>query len=455
MNIGDKLEPSTSRVYGEPRHTWLGNGRRYVVYISLFFLLIINYIDRINLSVAAGSIRLAYHLSPIELGYLFSAYSWTYALCLVPLGLAIDRWGIRYMVAAAMIVWSTGGMLTGVAFSFATLLVARLVLGAGEAAGLPAGSRVLREWAPRNERGLATGILNAGVYIGPALGAPLVGWLISDWGWRASFYVTGLIGIVFGVLWLVFYRLPERAQWICDGERRKILTERDYAVTITERPSSRMILKALLRSPTMWVLTVSHGCIGYTAFLLISWLPRYFEVYRGVDILKSSGLTAVPYFIAGILLVPISKLSDRLIAGTGLREGRRRNLVALNMLAASSILAIPYVSNISVILAIFSLSLTCVASALSLNTALANDLLRGSEASGAAIGFVLTGGNVFGITAPIVTGYIVAATNQFDVAFTIAGVLAAIGAIMNFMFTRRTIYIGPAQREVLELKSAE
>jgi MFS transporter, ACS family, D-galactonate transporter len=125
------LEPSTPRVYGGPRHIWLGNSRRYAVYISLFLLLIINYIDRIYLSVAAGSIRLAYHLSPIEPGYLFSAYLWTYALCLVPLGLAIDRWGIRYMVAVAMIVWSAGGMLTGVAISFATLLVARLVLGAG------------------------------------------------------------------------------------------------------------------------------------------------------------------------------------------------------------------------------------------------------------------------------------------------------------------------------------
>jgi MFS family permease len=449
------LEPITSRIRSEAWNIRLGSGRRYVVYISLFLLMIINYIDRINLSVAGGSIRLAYHLSPIELGYLFSAYSWTYALCLVPLGLTVDRWGIRYLVAAAMIVWSVGGMLTGVATSFAALLVARLVLGAGEAASLPAGSRVVREWAPRNERGLATGILNAGVYIGPALGAPLVGWIISYWGWRVSFYVTGLIGILFGVLWFIFYRLPESAQWICDGERRRILAERDYADAVAERPSSRAILKALLKSPTMWVLTVSHGCAGYTAYLLISWLPRYFEISRGADILKSSGLTAVPYFIAGILLVPISKLSDRLITHTGLREGRRRNVVALNMLAASGILVIPHVSNLNVIVAIFSLSLTCVASALSLNTALTNDLMRGSEASAAAVGFVLTGGNVFGIISPIVTGYIVAATNQFDVAFTIAGVLAGIGAITNFMFTRKTINIGPVQNDVLELKGAE
>jgi ACS family glucarate transporter-like MFS transporter len=428
----------------------LGGAARYVIFAGLFLMMTINYVDRINLSVAGSSIVAAYELSPIELGYLFSAYSWTYAASLIPIGLMIDRWGTRLMVGAAMVVWSVGGVLTGAVASYPALIASRLVLGAGEAAGFPAGSRVIREWAPRSERGLAIGVINAGAYFGPAFGAVFVGWLISVSDWRTSFYITGAVGIVFGAIWYALYRTPEHASFVGDAERAKIVDERDHAGAGNDRLSGWTTLRSLAASHTLWALFLTQACGAYTLYLFAAWLPRYFEMTRGTDILKTAGLTAVPYVTTGVLVLVISWLSDRYL-GNAVAGGQRRNMIAGNLLIASVVMAVPYVSSLAGILIIFTVSLTCLASGLSLNMALANDLLKCSEATATVTGIVFTGGNVAGIIAPIVTGYIVTATGQFDAAFTIAGTLLALGAVISLAFTRESI--GEAMSEAAAVQA--
>jgi ACS family glucarate transporter-like MFS transporter len=416
----------------------LGGAVRYVVFVGLFLMMTINFIDRINLSVAGGAIAAAYQLSPIELGYLFSAYSWTYTASLIPIGLMVDRWGTRAMLGAAMAVWSIGGMLTGAVVSYPALIASRLVLGAGEAAGFPAGSRVIREWTPRSERGLAIGFINAGTYLGPAVGAVFVGWLISISDWRTSFYVTGAIGVVYGAVWYALYRTPEQASFVGAAEKAKILSERDHEGTGRGALSGWTALGVLVRSRTLWAIFLTQACAAYSLYLFVAWLPGYFQATRGTDILKTAGLTAVPYLVTAVLVPVVSWISDRYL-GNDVAGGRRRNLIAVTLLIASVLMAVPYASSLAGILAILTVSLTGLASGLSLNMALANDLLRRSEATATATGFIFTGGNIAGIISPIVTGYIVAATGQFDAAFTIAGTLLALGAVISFALTRESI----------------
>jgi MFS family permease len=427
----------------------LGGAVRYVVFVGLFLMMTINFIDRINLSMAGSSIATAYKLSPVELGYLFSAYSWTYTASLIPIGMMIDRWGTRFMLGAAMTVWSIGGMLTGAVMSYPALIASRLVLGAGEAAGFPAGSRVIREWAPRSERGLATGFINAGTYVGPALGAVFVGWLISISDWRTSFYVTGAIGIVFGVIWYALYRAPEHASFVGAAEKEKVLAERDHAGAGGGRPFDFTTPAVLVTSRTLWALFLTQACAAYSLYLYVAWLPGYFERTRGGDILKTAGLTAVPYLTTAILVPVISWVSDRYL-GNAVAGGRRRNMIAASLLVASVLMAVPYASSLASILLILTVALTCLATGLSLNMALANDLLRRSEATATATGFIFTGGNISGIISPIVTGHIVAATGQFDVAFTIAGALLALGAVVSFALTRESIGAAAAGEAVSE-----
>jgi ACS family glucarate transporter-like MFS transporter len=416
----------------------LGGRVRYVIFVGLLLMMTINFIDRINLSVAGSAIAAAYQLSPIELGYLFSAYSWTYTASLIPIGLMIDRWGTRLLLGAAMTVWSIGGMLTGAVTSFPALIASRLVLGAGEAAGFPAGSRVIREWAPRSERGLATGFINAGTYVGPALGALFVGWLISISDWRTSFFVTGAIGILYGAFWYALYRTPERASFIGAAEKTRILAERDHEGAGKDASSGWTALGVLAKSRALWAIFLTQACGAYSFYLFVAWLPGYFQATRGTDILKTAGLTAVPYLVTAILVPVVSWISDRHL-GNAVADGRRRNMIAVNLLIASVLMAVPYASSLPGILVILSISLTCLASGLSLNMALANDLLRRSEATATVTGFIFTGGNISGIVSPIVTGYIVAATGQFDAAFTVAGTLLTLGAVVSFALTRESI----------------
>ncbi len=150
--------------------------------MAMFAMNMLNYADRINLSMAASNIASTFDLSPIEMGYMFSSFLWTYLICLIPAGLAVDSLGARKVTAIAMIVWSVGGLVSGLASSFLLLLGARLILGIGESASYPAGGRIVKEWAPTNERGFAASLLNAGAYAGPAVGSIVVGSLITSLG---------------------------------------------------------------------------------------------------------------------------------------------------------------------------------------------------------------------------------------------------------------------------------
>jgi MFS family permease len=418
----------------------LQHRKRYLVYGGMFVLMLVSYLDRINLSVAAKPIANAYGLSTIAVGYLLSAYLWSYLVFLIPLGFAVDRWGARRITAASMAIWSVGGALTGVAGGFTSMLGSRMVLGVGEAAGYPAGGRVIREWAPRSERGLAAAWLNGGAYAGPAIGAVAVGWIVTAFGWQQSFLISGGLGLVIAVLWYLLYRSPEQAKWISGTERELILREREETpVKDSARENSWASLRILLRSKTMWGLLLTQGCAGYTLYLFMSWLPTYLASSRGLDVLKSGAFTAVPYAVAVVLGLALGRASDAFLRRSHLASGGRRKIIAVCTLLSAVILVTPAVSATWLLLALFSLSLTCVSTAMAMNIALTNDLLRDGSRSGVAISVLIFGGNGFGLLAPIVTGYAVAATGSFSTAFGIAGLLLLIGTTLILAMTRRPI----------------
>ena len=418
--------------------------RRYYVYAGLFVLMFINYLDRVNLSVAAKTIAANFSLSPIGMGYIFSAYLWTYLVCLIPMGMVADRFGGRAVTYATLGLWSFAGIWTGFSTSYSSLMASRLVLGVGESASYPSGSKIIREWAPVRERGIASAFLNCGAHAGLCFGSVVVGSLIVTFGWRESFYITGAAGFVLAVLWFALYREPERAFWLGADERSFILKERGAAPT-SEKLNQRTVLKRILSSRSMWSLAVTQGCAGYTLFLLLSWLPSYMAASRGMDILKSSLFSAIPYGAAAFLGLGLGWLSDRLLRNSDPRKGERRKLIAAMLLLSSVILLTPLFESIWVIEALISISLACVATAMAMNIALTSDLLTDGRANGTAIGVLLIGGNLFGTAAPIVTGYVVAATGGFSGAFLIAGTLLLGGAVVIMLGARTPISLATGQ----------
>lgn len=387
---------------------------------------------------SAKPIAAEFGLSPVEMGYLFSSFLWLYVICLIPMGMIVDRVGTRMVNAAGIALWSLATVSTGLAPGYGALIASRLVMGMGESTSYPAGNRVIREWMPASERGLSMSVFNSGAYFGPAIGSILIGALVAAAGWRMAFYVCGGIGFVWLALWLLRYRLPEHADWISAGERAHILRERN-AGTDVPKGARAIGVQGLLRAPALWGIMLTQGCGVYTQYLFLTWLPGYLQSQKSISLLASATLSSMPYFGAVVLGIALGRVSDRLLARQAASNGRRRLMVAAMMLLGSVILLVPLASSLEVILLLITVALTGVSSAISLNFALLNDLLMSPADIGSATGMQVFGGNVFGLLAPIVTGYVISSTGNYDLAFVIAGCLLVIGVASSLFLTRGAI----------------
>src|ERR1035438_6843182 len=302
----------------------LWSGKRLYIALLLFLNLFINYMHRINLSVAAPAIAKDFGWDAGTMGLLFSSYQWTYCLFLLLWGWMSDRIGTRWVNGLSVTIWSIAGMLTGVAATLGSMLATRLALGAGEAASFPTSAKVVRQWFPASERGLATAIFNAGTFAGPAFSAPLVAWLLLKEGWRMSFMITGSLGFLWVVLWLTFFRSPSECSWLSQDERRYIEAQTDHAKSAT--PAKGALLRLVGRR-TMWGLFLTQGCCAYTMLLFLFWLPSYLVQSRHMSLVRASWFTSLPYVVAVILGLLIGRLSDRMLSREGIRQGKRRSIL--------------------------------------------------------------------------------------------------------------------------------
>ena len=414
--------------------------RRGWVALLIFTIVIINYMDRIALSVASKSIAAEFSFSPIQMGYLLSAFLWTYVLCLIPFGLLVETVGAKRMVGGGIALWSAATAATAVTAGFASILGARLVMGASEATTYPACGRVIREWFPEKERGMMTTLFNGGSSAGPAIGAVATAALVSSFGWRIAFVVLGAIGFVWLAAWQLWYGQPERVAWLTVGEKNKIVAERNGdsgAATIEDAPPSS--LRYLLSQQSVWGLVITQGCLVYTAYLFLTWLPAYLQSTRELTTMNTGYLTAAPYLATIILSLMITRISDRTLSSAAIQAGKRRNFIVGMALLSTLILLAPVVRELWQLLAILVLVLTGSTTGAGLNFTLASDLLRSPRDVSRVIAITAFGGNSFGLIAPIITGYIVAGSGGYTWTFRIAAALLLCGAITTLLMTRKTI----------------
>jgi MFS family permease len=404
----------------------------------MFLLATINYVDRIVLSVSSTPIAQEFGIDKVQLGYLFSSFLWLYVVCLVPMGMIVDKLGTRTVNAAGIGLWSIATALTGLATGFGMLIGTRVLMGVGESTTYPASGRLIREWIPLKERALFAAIFNGGAYFGPAIGGLLLAWLVSQAGWRTTFLICAAVGFLWLLAWIIWFRKPEEVSWLSDEERAFILRERNGNKNAPAEGHS-IGLRGLLSSSSMLGLMVTQGCAVYTQYFFLTWLPNYLQTERGMSLLKSGALMSLPFLGAVVLTVLLGKLSDSLLTEESARSGGRRRLGAMLMLMGSVILLTPLVDNVYLILVLITLALGGVASAVALNIAMIGDLLQTPADSGRATGLLILGGNVFGILAPIVTGYVVQSTGSFNMAFVVAGALLAAGALTVFLLARTPI----------------
>ena len=412
--------------------------RRYVIYLLLFLFLSVYSLDRAMMGVVGSTVAREMEIGPVALGYLFSSYLWLYALTLLPAGAITDRTGAQRMSAIAAGGWSVFQMLGGFASSLGFLLVSRLGLGVFESAANPCAHSAIREWTPRGERGFVTSIWYSGTNAGPAMGTPLVAWLTTVYGWRSAFIVTGLLGLAWVAIWLPLYRPPERARWLSETERTKILAERGSAesVATSDAVGYRGLL---LETPTLWGLALTQGCINYTSYFFLAWLPGFLQSSYHLTVMQAGGYTAVPFALSVFLSIALSYVCDRVLSARAIHDGMRRYAVALGALMSASIVLTPYVGSVGTATVVLTIALTFNTFAQSMNFALANDRLRSPGDVGRTYAFFTLGGISFGIIGPIVTGYLVAMTGDFKIALVLCGGLSVVAAVLVTTLTTRPL----------------
>jgi MFS family permease len=299
---------------------------RYAIYGLLFLVSVVTYFDRVVLSLTLPALSRDFGLGVIEQGYLLSAFLWIYVCLLVPAGVVLDWMGTRRLVATAMTFWSLMTIASGATFNFASMLVTRILLGVGEAPAYPACVRAVREWAPLRERAFATSVFGAGANFGTAVSTVAITWVITVAGWRMAFVVSGASGLVLVVVWLIFYHDPRTAHWLGREEFQ------------------------LARYRAMWALVIVMGCINYTNYLTLSWLPTYLVRSRGLDLMHSGYDFAIINIGACLFTLLFGRLSDAALTPEaawrgGLHHGQRRAAGSANQYAMAARLGTDSVCN--------------------------------------------------------------------------------------------------------------
>ena len=305
---------------------------RWFLVFWLFVLSAVSYLDRVNISIASGSIVDAYHLTDVQLGKVFSALVAGYALFQTVGGYLADRFGPRRVLTAGVLWWGIFTALTvlvpaGIGGALFLFVLVRFFLGAGEAVIYPAANQFVARWIPVRERGIANGWIFAGVGAGAGLTPPLITYLMIHYGWRSSFWVCAIIGLLAGAVWFFAARdNPAEHPQVSAAELSAIQS----GLTVTgnspnsgnESADVPVPWKRVLRSREVWAMTLSYFCYGYVAWIFFSWFYRYLAKVRGLDLKSSAFYSMLPFLAMLVCCLLGGTVNDRLTKWRGPRLGR-------------------------------------------------------------------------------------------------------------------------------------
>jgi sugar phosphate permease len=385
---------------------------------------VINYIDRATLAVANPLIREDLGLSIADMGYLLSAFLWSYAFAQLPTGAMVDKLGPRILLTLGLSLWSLAQVLGGFVQGFAQFFGARILLGIGEAPQFPTGARVVRDWFNQRDRGLATGIFNCASSLGTALAVPLLTFLMLTFGWRVMFILMGAAGLAMAAVWYFVYRNPSELA---------LTPEENAYRTQGDPPGQRINVsfrewKLLFRFRTTWGMILGYfGCI-YLTWIYTAWLPGYLEIERHMSV-KYTGLAAAIPFAWGVVGGVLGGYIADILVRRGVAPVKsRRYPAAIALLGtAGCTMAAAFVTSNALAIAFISASLFLVYVTSTCAWALSSVAVptNCTASIGAMQNF---GGYLGGALAPTVTGLIVQHTGSFVPALVVGAVIGVASA---------------------------
>ncbi|MBE3588460.1 MAG: MFS transporter [Thermoanaerobacteraceae bacterium] len=403
------------------------NRLRWFILGWLFIITLVSYMDRVNLSVAVPLIMKEFHLNASQIGVVISGLTIGYTIMNFPGGFLADRFSPKWILVIALILWSLLTIATGLAWSFASLFIIRILFGASEGPLGPCNTKIVSQWMLPRERGTASGLWLSAMTLGMVVGAPLSAYIIHSYGWRSVFYIFGVGGI--GLALLTTYLLqskPEEHPWI-DKHELAVIREHNYPEKMSvQKESSGKLLLAVFSSPLAWLLALTYFGLTALYWANVGWLPTYFVKARGSNILSSGLYSALPYFSASLGPVIIGALSDRLFKGW-----RSPLLITVSIITVPFVFIAVNAAQLETSLIAFCLAAFFDFAGIGLMWALSLELFP-KERVAAASGFMLMWGSAAGILSPIITGVILQNTGSFNhayYAFAIAALFSAILAV--------------------------
>lgn len=426
---------------------------RYGIIAVIFVLTTINYASRATLSIAGAPLADELHISAIQMGYLFSAFAWAYVIGQIPGGALLDRFGSKAVYLCAVLFWSlftaaqASVSVDGLMPALASLLLLRFLLGLAEAPSFPANARLVANWFPSSERGTASAIFNSAQYFSLVVFGPLMGWITQRFGWRSVFLAMGAIGLAAAALFAAIVDAPTRHRHVNRAELDYI--EAGGALVHLDKPGDRpkaspvrwAVIRQLLGNRMLLGIYLGQYCITALTYFYSTWFPIYLIKARGLTVMQAGVASAGPAICGWIGGILGGLASDLLLRRGATLSTARKIPITAGLIVSGAIILCNFTGSQALVLTFMSIAFFGKGVA-SLGWAVLSDVAP-AQVTGLSGSIFNTFGNVAGIVTPVVIGYIVSATQSFDLALVFVFAHSAV-ALVSF-----TALAGPIRRLVL------
>lgn len=406
-------------------------GKRWVMVGMVSLAIAINYLDRVNFGVATPTLMETFNLTAGQMGILMSAFFWSYTLMMLPAGGLLNRFGPKSVMFGSVFGWGLMTMLTAAANSFGSFMAIRIGLGLTEAPGFPASARVVSVWVPVKERTFASACFDCCARLGSAFAPPIVAWLILNYGWKASFVVTGAIAVVFSFFWLLVYKEPDEHPTVSESELAYIRQDE----VITEE--GKIQVKPIPMFKLFTYRVVAQVAIGYAMYLYVwtvfnTWMPAYFVQARGLSLTAMGFAAMYPYICAVVCELVGGKVFDGWYARGASVTTLRRTGMTIGLLGSSLFIFLAMTATTATMAIVW---LCCFMGIFAFGAsnvwAIPSDIAPYGQAGGVG-GIYNFVGNFGALLAPMVTGFFVGSKYGYNGAFTVCVIIAIISAGLFF-----------------------
>jgi len=396
---------------------------RWLIVCLLFFGTTINYIDRQVIGLLKPLLEKEFHWTEIDYARIIMAFTAAYATGLLLFGRAIDKMGTRLGFTVSIVVWSVAAMLHAVVKTVSGFGIVRVMLGLGESGNFPAAIKAVAEWFPKKERGIATGLLNAGTSIGVVAALFIVPWILHYYRWQEVFWITGALGFIWLICWLIFYQIPSRQKWITDEEFQLINSERE----VVKEEADTVKWSQLFRLPQTWAIIAGKFLIDPIFWFFLFWLPSYFSSAFHLDMTKPNLPLMIIYTATTIGCIGGGYFSSWLIKRGWPTVKARKTALLIFGICELSILFAQFASNVWMAVGLISLA-AAVHQAWATNIfTMASDLFPKQVVS-SVVGIAGMAGAIGGILFPMLVGHLLNAyklkgnlTGGYNILFAICG----------------------------------